>query len=52
LQGLRSRERGDRIDQREAGPNCTLGVILMRCRIAEKDKHAVAYISRDEAPGC
>ena len=30
LQGLRRAERGNRIDQREAGPNCTLGVILMR----------------------
>ncbi len=50
LYGLRSRERSNRIDQREAGPNGTLGVILMRLRIAEINQHAVAHIFRDEAP--
>jgi hypothetical protein len=49
LQGLRSRERRNRIDQRDAGPNCTLGVILMRCRIAEVNQHTIAHISGDEA---
>src|ERR1700730_16932037 len=49
LQRLRSRERGDRINQREAGPNGPLGVILMRCGIAEVNQYAIAQISGNEA---
>ena len=47
--GLGRRERGHRIDQLKAGPNRTLGVILMRLRIAEINQDAIAHIFRDEA---
>ena len=50
LYGLRRRERSNRLDQREASPNGTLSVILMRCRIAEINQHAVAHVFCDEAP--
>ena len=35
-------ERHDRIDQRQARPRCSFGVVLMRTRIAEIDGSAVA----------
>ena len=49
LQGLRSRDRGDRIDQREAGPNCTLGVILMRCWEVGDAEHPKVFVDQEAA---
>ena len=39
-----AREPPDGVNQREAGPHCPLGIVLVRLRIAEIDEHAVAHI--------
>ena len=45
----RRRELCDRRHELETGADCTLGVVLMRLRIAEIDQHAVAHIFGDLA---
>jgi hypothetical protein len=42
-------EQSDGIDQRKTNPDRPLGVIFVRCRIAEINEHAVAHVLRDEA---
>ena len=40
----------DAVDQRQTGPYCLLGIMLMRLRIAEIGKDAVSHILGDIAP--
>ena len=49
-QGLWQVERGDRIDDREAGAHRTLGVVLMGLWVTEIDEHAIAHVFGDK-PG-
>ena len=45
LQGLRSRERGHRSDQLQAGPHGRSASSSCACRIAEVNQHTIAHIS-------
>jgi hypothetical protein len=42
-------EATDRVDDTQPGPNRSLGIVLMRARVAEIDQDAVAHILSDKA---
>jgi hypothetical protein len=42
-------EANDSVDDRQPRPNRTLGIVLMRSRVAEINKHAIAHVFRDKA---
>ena len=47
-QWLGCREPVDRVDDRQPGADCPLGIVLMRLGIAKIDQHAVAHILGDK----
>jgi hypothetical protein len=41
----------DTLDQRESAPYCPLCIVLMRLRVTEVVKHAIAHVLRDKPTG-
>jgi hypothetical protein len=42
-------QRADRFDERQPRPDRSLGIVLVRLRIAELDQHPIAHVLGHEA---